>query len=329
LVAGSKRLGVGDLDGQGSPEIVVVDDTSLRILDPSGRERARLAAPGAIQVLDVSDLDADGRAEILAGWGLGRKHRDAPARASVLRLEGDELVEELIAEPETERASVVALLPVREAPGELLVAYFASKYEVAIAHARPSEGRWTLEGIEQIRMATSLVRGDLDHDGVQDLVVGRVYGDAKGLDGDAFLRRPDGTRVPIPIVGGVRSLAIVDLDGDGRNELLVGDGWNTDYGHVARARLTLARWEGEGFTTELLDAGEGQYTLWDIRALELEPSGGLEIITRGNAEVQVLAATAEGSWRARRVASACSDMLELGGDLGLWLACDTGVVRLP
>jgi hypothetical protein len=42
-----------------------------------------------------------------------------------------------------------------------------------------------------------------------------------------------------------------------------------------------------------------------------------------------LAATPDGSWRARKVAAVCSDMLELGGDLGLWLACDAGAVRLP
>jgi hypothetical protein len=135
--------------------------------------------------------------------------------------------------------------------------------------------------------------------------------------------------VPIPIVGGVRSLEIADLDRDGRNELLIGDGWNSDYGRVARARLTRARWQGEGFTSELLDPGEGQYTLWDIRALELDPAGGLEIITRGNAEVQILSATDEGSWRARKVASVCSDMLELGGEQGLWLACEGGAIRLP
>jgi hypothetical protein len=131
--------------------------------------------------------------------------------------------------------------------------------------------------------------------------------------------------VPIPVVGGVRSLAVVDLDRDGRLELLIGDGWNRDYGHVARARLTHAFWSGDAFQTELLEDSAGQYTLWDVAAIDLDRDDVMEIVTRGSSEVRLLART-DGGWQATRVGSLCHDLLALPLATGpvVLLACEDG-----
>ncbi|MDT9047074.1 hypothetical protein RSW36_28555, partial [Escherichia coli] len=76
--------------------------------------------------------------------------------------------------------------------------YFDSKFNVTSAIARHSAQGWQLEKLASIRMATSYARGDVDGDGKPDLVVGRIYGDDKGIDGDAFVLAPDGKRTVLP-----------------------------------------------------------------------------------------------------------------------------------
>jgi hypothetical protein len=327
LLVPTRRMVAGDLDGDGAPELILVDDESLRVVELDGRERVRWPVPGGIQVLRVADLDGDGKAEILSGWGQTREHRDASARASILRLDGESIREELIDSPTSERPEIVELLPSTKAG--LLVAHFESKYMVSIRHAQRGADGWSFTPIDTIRMATSLALGDLDRDGREDLIIGRVYGDGPEGEGDAFLRREDGTRVSIPVVGGVRSLAVVDLDGDGREQLLIGDGWNRDYGRVARARLTRAWWEAGEFHSELLEDSAGQYTIWDTRVIDLDLDGTPEIVTRGSAAVRVLARVRE-RWQGRQVGPACEDLLavELDGSPALLLACkDRSLVR--
>jgi hypothetical protein len=322
LAGTAKQLAAGELDGNPGPELVVVDNESLRVVDPSGRELARQAVPAGIQVLRIADTDGDGHAEILAGWGQTRDHRDVRARASILRLDGDTLNEDIVLESASERPEIVEILPI---PGQkLLVAHFSSKYMVELAHAERKTS-WTLTPIDTIRMATSIALVDLDGDGSDELVVGRVYGDDPNGTGDAFIRNDDGTRTPIPVVGGVRSLAVVDLDGDGRLELLIGDGWDRDYGKVARARLTRAWWERGAMHSDLLEDSAGQYTLWDILATDLDGDGTPEIVTRGSSEVRVLA-NSDGRWQGARAAGTCNDMaaVELDATLAVLLACEGG-----
>jgi hypothetical protein len=306
-VGNPQRIAVGDLDGDRRPELVMVDAERLRVADLTGRERARIPVPGGIQVLHVADIDSDGRAEILAGWGRSREHQDAKARLSIYRLNAESLVEELVTRPSTSRNDVVEILPIPgSTPPALLVAYFESKYMVQIATAHVREGRWTLEPMDTIRMATSYALGDVDGDGEIDVVVGRVYGDDVETDGDAFVVRPDRSRVPIPVTGGVRSLTVEDLDGDGRLEVLIGDGWNKNYGQLARARITRAWWSDGEFHTELLEDSPGQYTLWNIVAADVDGDGRREIVTRGSAHVRVLSRKGD-RWEGTNVASNCHD----------------------
>lgn len=302
------RIAAGDLSGDGRPEIVSVDAHALRVADLNGRELARRSVTGGIQVLRIADIDGDGRAEILAGWGRSREHQNAKAHISIYRMAADSLVEELVAQPSTSRNDVVEVLPAPgSSPPELLVAYFESKYMVRISKALLSETRWTLSPVDTIRMATSYALGDVDGDGQMDLVVGRVYGDDVDADGDAFILRPDGERVPIPVTGGVRSLDVVDIDGNGRLEVLVGDGWNKNYGQQARARLTRAWWSDGEIRSELIEESPGHYTLWNIFAADVNGDGQREIVTRGSAHVRVLSRKGD-RWEGTVVAESCHDV---------------------
>lgn len=319
VLAEAARAAIGDLDGDGASEVVLVYADRMRVVDLSGDERAGVPAPGGIQVLEIHDIDADGRFEILAGWGRTSARPDSPARVSVYRLVGTELEEEQIIVPSSDRAEVVAMVPtVTGAAPELLLAYFVSKYMVRAVRASRNDENWTVSDGPVLRMATSWAIGDVDGDGTAESVVGRVYGDARSTDGDAFVLDERGGRTPIPTTRGVRGLALADLDGDGIEEILLGDGWHASYADKGRALLTLARSKDTGFSSEILDSDPDQYAVWDILPVDLDGDGQLEIVTRGSHRVRVLYRTRAG-WQVQAVAGESRDVAigELGGAPGL------------
>ena len=305
-LAGAVRVAAGDLDGDGRLELMAVDRERLRIVGPDGTTRATLPAPGAPQVLRIADVDGDGRPELLAGWGRSAARPGAKARIALYRLDGDRLVEQTLLEPTTERAQIVQILPMPGDRKAVLAAWFASKYDVSIARL-PLERGATPVPVATVRMAMSIALGDVDGDGTQDLVIGRPYGDHQQAEGDAFVLREDGSRVAIPIRGGVSSLALADLDGDGTLEVLLGDGWDRDYGRLARALLTCARWADGAFTAELVEESEGQFVLWSIDAADLDGDGRPEVITRGPEQVRVVSMR-DGRLQGRRIAGSCDDV---------------------
>jgi hypothetical protein len=285
---GSKtwRTAVADLDGDGDREIVVVDAKLIRVLDASGREVTSLPVGGGILQLVAADLDGDKRAEVYAGWGQTREHMDGTAKITTYRFEKGKLVEEPILAPTTSRQDVVALVPMFDTK-ELLIAYFVSKYMVTSTIATKGAQGWTTKNIASIRTATSYARGDLDGDGKPELVVGRVYGDDKGLDGDAFVLAADGSRKKIPSTRGLRSVALVDSDGDGKAEIFMGDGWHQNYGQSAHGLLTLAKPDGSGgFKTELVEDTPGQYEIMKTLPAKIATPGsaGARSTPGGSAE---------------------------------------------
>lgn len=296
-VGSAWRAAIGDFNGDRKREIAVVDSKQLRVLDAAGHELASVAIASGIHVLVAADIDGDGKAEIVAGWGQTRDYRDAKARITVHRLQGKQLVEEEVAAPQTSRAEVVAIVPIEKRT--MLVAYYDSKFMVTSAIARRSAQGWQLDKIASIRMATTYARGDIDADGKPDLVVGRIYGDDKGLDGDAFVLAPDGSRAQLPTTRGLRSLAIIGGD------VYLGDGWHQNYGEHGRALLTHVRRDKDGFHAELVEDLAGQYAV--ERILPATIDGKQMIVAVGSHSVRVF--TRDGDrWRGLTIAGTARDV---------------------
>jgi hypothetical protein len=273
-------VGAGELDGAAGQEIVVACDDTLLVLNRQGQVTARTAAEGWPQVLLVADL---GRGpEVLVGWGTSRKRLQARARLLRYRLKGKRLTGQLLLAPETTRNQFADLALERSGKdGAVLLAYFTSKYMVRHvrlgASGKPEElGAW--------RMAMSLAPTDVLGPG--GLLVGRLYGDKLGLDGDAFVWRA-GKRVPVPTTRGVRAVSAADLDGDGKQELLLCDGWAQRYAAEGRALLTVARRAGRKLRTSELLQIPGEYTINEVQVVDVDGDGSPEILARGSTSLRL------------------------------------------
>ncbi|MEW5852762.1 MAG: VCBS repeat-containing protein [Myxococcota bacterium] len=312
------KVAGGDLDGDGKSELVVATAAQLRVLDTAGREKASVPTPGGAQLLSVVDLDGNRRGCILVGWGMDLAHRDAAARVSVYRLERGHLVEETVLTPPTTRAEITTLLHVGGSPPTLLITHYVDKYDTRSVYAARTVEGWKIQEIARIRMASAYARGDVDGDGKPDVVVGRPYGDDRTADGDIFLLRPDGTRVPIPSLRGVRALTVADSDGDRLPEIFYADGWHMDYGRVARGQLSWARWDKGAFTREVIEDTPGQFTLFKVLAADVDGDGTPEIVTQGSAYARVFKRVGS-QWKGLTVGEAGKDLAvaELDGKPGV------------
>ncbi len=318
-VGDTARAAIGDLDGDGRAEVVLADARQLRVVDRDGRPIAAIDAPGGPQVLVVRS------GWILAGWGRSRERMDAPARITAHRLDGAALSTEEVVAPSTARPEIAAIVP---GDDDWLVAWYDSEYTVQSARARRGNGGWTLDELGSIRMATSYARGDVDGDGEADLVVGRVYGDDRGVDGDAFLLGAGGARTPLPTVRGVRGLAVVD------GEIFVGDGWHENYGEAGQGLLArIRRGAGGGFERTQLDDTPGQYTIWKIVPADLDGDRHAELVTMGSHRAQLYRRDGD-RWTGLAIGGALRDVAagDLDGDGRdevLLVGETSEIVRLP
>ncbi|HUS32340.1 MAG TPA: hypothetical protein VMZ53_27760 [Kofleriaceae bacterium] len=267
IPASSSRVAIGDLDGDHRNEIVACGPDALTVLDASGKKLAQLTIVDGIQKLVVADLDSDGSAEIYAGWGQTREHMDTKARFSVLHFGAGALREENIVTPATTRQDVVSIVPVFE-DRTMYLMYFESKYIVASVRVWRDRQTWIVqEAPPTFRMASSFARGDVDADGYQELVIGRVYGDDVGLDGDASVNTSRrGLTMTIPTTRGVRSAAVID------GAVYLGDGWHKNYGTEARGLFSRATFDvsTNAFVTKIIEDTPGQYAIEAIIPATIE-----------------------------------------------------------
>ena len=304
------KVAAGDLDGAGGSEIVVACDDALLVLDGQGKVRARTAAEGWPQVLLVADLSGTGRAEILAGWGTSRKRLKATARLLRYRMQGRSLNGELVLEPTTTRAQFADIALERAGKDwSVLLAHFTGKYMVRHLRLRPGD---KTEELGSWRMAMSLAPAEVPGPG--GLFVGRLYGDALGQDGDAFVWQ-GGKKLPVSTTRGVGAVAAADLDGDGNPELLICDGWAQRYAAEGRALLNQAVWDGKAFKTRRVLELSGEYAISGVQVVDVDGDGKPELLVRGSSTLQLFRRSGEawlGSLLARNVGDAVA--VDLDGD---------------
>jgi hypothetical protein len=122
---------------------------------------------------------------------------------------------------------------IKQIDDKLIINYFISKYETSIGYFKPDEnGKWQYRESKKLRIATNMLA-------FQDyIVLGRMYGDQQGQDGDVLAGILDQELVTLPSYRGVYSMSSSGLVGGRPETIYIGDGWHQNYGQFAQARLS-------------------------------------------------------------------------------------------
>ncbi|MFH2006728.1 MAG: VCBS repeat-containing protein [bacterium] len=299
-----ERLEIQDLDGDGKAEVVVASQAGIWVTDGQGKVLAQEKAEGHPQVMAMGDPAGKNRGAFVVGWGSGRRFRDVPVKVILYRYQRGRLLTETIHSQQVQRATITSLRLGRwKGSRGLLLGYKKDKYNVQLSFAAKQGAAWQVAPIAVVRMGQAAALGAVRQRGGSDLVIGRLYGDKLGDVGDAFLWAGPDRRIPIPVEGGVRAVATADLDGNGVDEVLLGDGWRQAYGRDGRARIKLARFVGGKFVSEKIGELTGQYMVQKIVVGDLDGDRRPDLLVVGNATVTVFHNRGKKPWTALDLAA--------------------------
>ncbi len=170
---------------------------------------------------------------------------------------------------------------------EIITSYFESKYMVETVTIKSSSEGWDFDVGPVERMATARDIGMLSGKNQNSMVVGRVYGDTIGEDGDAYIIE-ENRKIELPVYRGVRSaIKIGDADNDGINEIYVGDGWHSNYGKMARARLGMITHDGDNYNYSLIEDIKGEVEVSQIGISDITGNGLNELVVRGSESFRI------------------------------------------
>lgn len=293
LSAAPILVAAGDLTGDGRDEVAAWDagQRKLAVLDYSAGEARLLTATtveGQPTSLAIADVDGDGAGELLLGEGLPSADPGDVMKTEVrLRIyrplsASGWMPEEVFRGP-TARP-VIGGMRVVDADGDgqrkILFRYFASRYENSITQVQRGPDGWQVERLAEIRMATSMTAGRLGQEARSRIIVGRLYGDPSETGptpGDAFVLNGQ-RREMLPVRGGVSAIAYARVRDPNSPDIVVADGWHTDYGRQARARVAILRQVQGEWEYELIEDIPDFIRVTELLPIDVDGDGKDEIL---------------------------------------------------
>ncbi|MBA2302474.1 MAG: redoxin domain-containing protein, partial [Acidobacteria bacterium] len=95
--------------------------------------------------------------------------------------------------------------------------------------------------------------------------------------GGAFVIDGD-KRIELPVTRGVSAIAVGNLDGRPGDEIVVGDGWHSDYGKIARCRIAVVSRQGNDWKYDLIEDLEDHLRFERIDLVDLNADGKPEVV---------------------------------------------------
>jgi hypothetical protein len=257
---------IGDSDGDGQPEILTGSAPDSRVYRFRKRqgvwqshivlEHEAGADPGIVLGVRVVDLDGDGEPEIVAGTG---EEDSSVARLGLFRSSGRHLTLKRTMEDSDNASSYTHGLATADLDGDgiqEIISSYCGNGEVIRYDVTP--GTMELSGRKVLQLSGSgegAIITDLDGDGRPELILSNGYRDNAARVQIHDLDPVTGDPSPQPrlVIDGYdghgafyASIAVGDLDGDGRPELIVG--WK---GKQDVNRATLLAYHVSGASAEV------------------------------------------------------------------------------
>jgi thiol-disulfide isomerase/thioredoxin len=287
------RIQVGDLNGDGVYEVVSWNSESreMVVMDYSKGKPEKLTSfqfENFPSLMKVADLNGDKKGELVIGEGLvGYNPKTGPQTDIHIRIHkplekggwtSNEIFRKASIRPRVTTLEIVDI----DGNGvpEILFSYFANKYFVDICIAHQEGNDWKVQKLETVRMGMHVTAGDIQGDRKKEVIVGRPYGEEQTALGGVFVME-EGSRVTLPNYRGVSSVAIGDVDGDDQNEVIIGDGWHSDFGKIARARISILKRVEDKWEYKLLEDVPEHIRINTIELFDLDGDGKAEIIAHG------------------------------------------------
>ncbi len=221
-------LAFADMDGDGRTDIISGPFWYRQPADPWLGEWEQIRLGEGVDAIAAIDVDGDGRAEVIAQRGGGEtlnlvwlQAQQAPTRGL-----GEHAIGEVPAASHEIGAQGQALAQIVEGgQPELAVSSGAGVFYFAIPDD-PAAGPWPRTRICAEASDEGIAFADIDGDGLLDLAA--TTGNAKGIawwrnpgDGSADWQRRDVADVPNMVYPD--RVAVADLDGDGRTDIVVSE----------------------------------------------------------------------------------------------------------
>ncbi|MEE2789196.1 MAG: hypothetical protein VX589_17805 [Myxococcota bacterium] len=301
---GASRVFSQDLDGDGQDEVLGAHTGEIwayKVVPAGFQKLWSLKGQGTVHQVAFGTLGANGDTSspsLYLAWGVARGALKAPLAVDrVVPLTGKRI---RLWEHDGPR-NEPAYLAIEDTDGDdsldLAFAYYASKYMVKPYHFSADGG---VKPGKAVRMASARAYGRAFSPTLHAEVIGRVYGDARGLSGDLNLNTASGQR-KIPTEDGVRSVLIARVGDDTVPHIYFADGWVADYGKSAKAQLKrVAKLEPE-VVVETVGRSDEEFTFFNLRAIDLNGDGRQELLARGNKWMHVFQMI-DGNWRRFKVA---------------------------
>jgi len=269
------RVHAGDLDGNGIDEIVLGSrDDEVSVYTHEGAQVTALGLPPEYKNVELAlgDIDHDGAAELVLGYQNQDEYKGR--RFAVYEYEDGELKEKALLYEEAGKVSEDYAFGLGDIDGdgllEMVIADEGSLRAFDISEELKASPLWgvTNPGGMEFDGGMQVALGDLDDDGLYEIAValmppdagnGKKKGEAESKGG--IIRLYKGTGEPYGLeldafgdlgYEGVPSVALGDVDGDSKDELLTGAA-------VDRQNSPLIRlFDADGTLLLTIKAGEGK-----------------------------------------------------------------------